>query len=142
MITRRLRNAKHGLEKRGKPILLPLVALLLAVAVWSKDHVAAGGSTLNRALSVQANGSETSGGHSVAAPFNVAARQNDSLQGQTTGAPSSDGNNPSAVAATPLPRPVQGITRKGDAFVLTRFSKGPLQEFTVKFSHPNTMVDR
>ena len=67
MTTRRFRNVEHGLEKRGKPILLPLFALLLAVVVRVNDP-AAGGSSLSTEASLRSTG-EASGGHSVAAPI-------------------------------------------------------------------------
>ena len=34
-------NQPHGLERRGKPVVLPLVALGLALVLWGKDYVAA-----------------------------------------------------------------------------------------------------
>lgn len=33
---------------------------------------------------------------------------------------------------------MRGVTMKGAAFVQTRFTKGPLTEFTVKFDLPDT----
>ena len=60
-------------------------------------------------------------GHEPAAPLN------DSLQGRTPEAPSSDGNNPSSVAAAPI----QGVTGKGSAFVLYRSETGLVREFTM-----------
>ena len=38
MTTRRSRTAEHGLEKRGKPIVLPLLALMIAVGGWFADR--------------------------------------------------------------------------------------------------------
>ena len=38
MTTRRSRNVEHGLEKRGKPIVLPLLALLIALGGWFADR--------------------------------------------------------------------------------------------------------
>ena len=38
MTTRRSRNAEHGLEKRGKPILLPILIALIALGAWFADR--------------------------------------------------------------------------------------------------------
>ena len=42
-MTRRSRTAEHGLERRGKPIVLPLLALLIALYGWWDTNVAAQG---------------------------------------------------------------------------------------------------
>ena len=123
------------------PFILVMWSIMMLGAVSivvKRINVAAGGSNLAAEASLSPTG-EASGGHSVAAPFNV-AEQETSRGSVPEFRNAGLGNSP--VSAAPFPRPVQGITRRGDAFVLTRFSKGPLREFTVKFSHPNTMVDR
>ena len=38
MTTRRSRTVEHGLEKRGKPIVLPLLALAIALGGWFADR--------------------------------------------------------------------------------------------------------
>lgn len=38
MTTRRSRSIEHGLEKRGKPVVLPLIALLLALGASFADR--------------------------------------------------------------------------------------------------------
>lgn len=37
-MTRRFHTAKHGLERRGKPIVLPIIALLIALGGWFADR--------------------------------------------------------------------------------------------------------
>ena len=37
-LPRRFHMAKHGLEKRGKPIVLPIIALLIALGGWIADQ--------------------------------------------------------------------------------------------------------
>ena len=38
MISRRLHNVEHGLEKRGKPILLPILIALIALGASFADR--------------------------------------------------------------------------------------------------------
>ena len=47
----RSRTAEHGLEKRGKPVVLPILALLVALYGWWDTNVAAQGQTISMLMS-------------------------------------------------------------------------------------------
>lgn len=49
---------------------------------------------------------------------------------------SNAGNSLTTGAAHPThaAKPIQGVTKKGAAFVMTRFEKGPLMEFTMSLT--------
>lgn len=106
-MTRRSHTAEHGLERRGKPIVLPLLALVTALYGWWDTNVAAQGQT----ISMLANGAEDArAAHEAKA---------DSLV-------TSSKNSPPASAAP------QSAAAPG--WVIYRDERGPLIEFTMRLT--------